>query len=263
MPRYDLLALDLDDTLLRKDLSISPRCLEAVRRCRAAGVRVTLSSGRMLRSVEPFAAKLGLEVAVISYNGALIAELPSRRVMAHHPVPAAEAEQVIDELRRARLHVNVYVDDQLYVEQLTDEARAYCARNGVEPVERPFHELPAARMTKVLAIGPPHELTRLAPIFAASHPGLHVTKSRPEYLEFMPAGINKGLGLADVAGFYGIERQRVAAVGDGPNDVEMLEYAGLGVAVANAPARVRAAADMVAPSNEEDGVAWVIDNVVL
>lgn len=263
MPRYDLLALDLDDTLLRKDLTISARSRDAVRRCRAAGVKVTLSSGRMLQSVEPFAAQLGLSVAVVCYNGAMVAELPLRKILAHHPVPAAEAARLIGELRRLGQHINLYVNDQLYVERFTKEADAYCTRNGVNAVVSPLDQLLDTDPTKVLAMGPPDELDRLAPLLAAAFPRLHVTKSRPDYLEFMLAGVDKSMGLADVARHYDVRQERVLAVGDGPNDVEMLRYAGFGVAVGNAPEQVRNAADLIAPSNEEDGVAWVIEQIVL
>lgn len=263
MPDYDLLALDIDDTLLRSDFTISRANRKALQRCREAGVIVTLATGRMLQSVLPFARELEIMGAVVAYNGAMVAEAPSGQVLEHTPVPLGRARLLIDELRACRLHVNVYINDRLFIEKQTPEAIDYCRVSGVTARVAPFSEVLQAEPTKVVAIAPPERLDELQPSLAQTFGDLHVTRSKPHYLEFMLAGVTKGLGLQAAARHHGIPRSRVAAVGDAPNDIEMIAWAGLGVAVGNASQKVQGAARVVAPGNDEDGVAWVVDHFVL
>lgn len=263
MPDYDLIALDIDDTLLRSDFTVSPANRDALRRCREAGVAVTLATGRMLQSVLTFARELEIVGAVVAYNGAMVAEAPSGRVLEHTPLPLDRARLLINQLRTCQLHINVYINDQLFIEKQTPEAADYCRVCGVQARVIPFAEILQNAPTKVVAIGAPERLDGLQPSLARSFGDLHVTRSKPHYLEFMKAGVTKGFGLQAAARHHGFPRSRVAAVGDAPNDIEMIGWAGLGVAVGNASKEVKKAARVVAPSNDEDGVAWVVDHFVL
>lgn len=265
---YRLLAVDLDDTLLDKNLRVSEGNRRALWLAREAGVVVTLATGRMFRATLPFARELGIEAPLIVYQGALVKHAASGEVVAHRPVPLDLAVDVVGRLAAKGFHVNVYLDDCLYVEKTGPESALYesISRVSAVPVGKlvPFLRARGQDPTKVLAVGKEEELDRLAQEMRALYgESLHITKSKPFFLEFSHPLANKGRALADVAAYYGFAPQEVIAVGDAENDLEMIAWAGLGVAVANARPQVLASADYVTASHEEDGVARVVEKFIL
>ncbi|MCG8401868.1 MAG: Cof-type HAD-IIB family hydrolase [Firmicutes bacterium] len=267
MSIYKLLALDLDDTLLNSGLQIPERSRRAVQAAMQAGVRVTLATGRMYRSARPYAEQLGIRDYLITYQGALTRHSVTGETLFHRPVLLDLALDVISSVRRYRYHINVYLDDFLYVAERTREGELYAAHSGVPLAAvgdlarflRERNEDP----TKVLVVAPEQRLDELAaeirPVYGDR---LHITKSKPYFLEFSHPDAHKGGSLAAIARHYGMGREEVIAVGDSYNDVEMLEYAGLGVAVGNARPDIIRRADYVCPSNENCGVAEVVEKFI-
>lgn len=261
-----LVALDLDDTLLRPDLTISPLCRQALQETAARGVKITIASGRMYRATLPYAEMLGIAgIPLMTYNGALIRFSGYGETLFHRPLPAPAAARLIKALRRIGLHINVFIDDDLYMENLSEEGKRYIGRNKV-----PFKLTPdlttilAGGPTKILAAGEPEAIIAAEKELNAEFQGeIAFVRSRPRFLECLAPGVSKGVALAKVAGFYGLDAREVMAVGDAPNDREMLAWAGVGVAMAGAPPEVRAVAGWTAPSNEEDGVAAALYRYVL
>jgi hypothetical protein len=268
MSKYKLLAVDLDDTLLNAELRVPERSRHAIGAAREAGVRVTLATGRMFRSALPFARELGVEEYLITYQGALVRHAVTGEVLFHRPVPLELALEVIEFVNRYGYHINIYLDDNLYVAKHTRESELYTAisRTPVEAVGdlAAFLKERAGNPTKVLVVAQEQLLDALAeevrPLFG-DH--LHITKSKPHFLEFSHPLANKGDALAAIARHYGVEREQVIAVGDSYNDIEMIDYAGLGVVVGNARREIRDRADYVCRSNEECGVAEVVEKFIL
>ena len=263
-PKLKLVAVDLDDTLLGPDLAVSSRNREALARARRQGVRVVLATGRMFRSARAIALALGLHDPVIAYQGALV-RWPAGEEIAHLPLPLALAREVLARIAPHGFHVNVYVDDNLYVAALTEEARRYAALSGV-PVTA-VGDLAAFLTrdpTKVLAVAPEADLGRLAFDLApfCGH-RLTMNKSKPHFLEFSHREATKGRALARLAALFGMRREEVMAIGDGYNDLDMVEYAGVGVVMGNARPEVRARADWVTAANDADGVAEAVERFVL
>lgn len=265
---YKLLAVDLDDTLLDKNLRVSEANRRALMLAQQAGVVVTLATGRMFRATLPFARELGVAAPLIVYQGALVKHSVTGEVVLHRPLPLELALDVVDRLTRRGYHVNVYLDDCLYVERTGPESALYesISRVSARPVGPllPFLKERGQEPTKVLVVGREKELDQLAaelrPLYGNS---MHITKSKPFFLEFSHPLANKGQALAAVAAYYGFSPEEVIAVGDADNDLEMIAWAGLGVAVANARPRVREVADYITASNEEDGVARVVEKFIL
>lgn len=268
MNQYKLLAVDLDDTLLNTGLQVPERSRQAILAAREAGVRVTLATGRMFRSALPFARELGMEEYLITYQGALVRHAVTGEVLFHRPVPLELALEVIELVDRYGYHINVYLDDNLYVARHTRESEQYgtFARIPVEAVGdlAAFLKERAGQPTKILVIAREQLLDRLArearPRFGEH---LHITKSKPNYLEFSHPLANKGDALAAIARHYGLEREQVIAVGDSYNDIEMIDYAGLGVVVGNARREIKERAGYVCRSNDECGVAEVVEKFIL
>jgi Cof subfamily protein (haloacid dehalogenase superfamily) len=240
---------------------LRPHTRDAIRRVRAAGVHVIVVTGRMFRSVLPYLEEAGLDDPVVCYQGAVVADPRSRRFLRHVPIPRAVALEAIDAAVDAGFHVNCYVNDRLYVAEVTPEARAYADFQDLEihavgPLRDWLHDDP----TKLVAVGDPDALDRLEDVLKPRFAGrLFISKSLPYFLEFAHPDVSKGAGLQFVADLLGFGNAETVACGDGENDRELLDWAGFRVAVANAHEEILARAQLVVPDVEHEGVALLLD----
>ena len=240
---------------------LRPRTRDALARTRATGVHVVVVTGRMFRAVRPYLEQAQLDDLVVCYQGAVVADPGTGEFLLHVPIPLSEAREAMDAVLAAGFHLNCYVDDLLYVAEVTPEARRYADFQGLE-----IHAVGDLRAwldrdpTKLVAVGDPAALdeleAQLKPGFAGR---LFISKSLPFFLEFAHPDVSKGSGLAFVADRLGFGPEETVACGDGENDRELLDWAGFGVAVANAHEDVLARADLVVPSVEEEGVAVLLE----
>ncbi|MBO8142333.1 MAG: HAD family phosphatase [Firmicutes bacterium] len=260
-----LVAVDLDDTLLNEDLAISPRSRRAIARAQKAGIAVVLATGRMFPSARPYALSLGLTGPLITYNGAMI-KTAAGNLWWHRPVPRDVALEVLDWAQSAGGAVQCYLDDRLCVPRITEEVRYYTEIAGIpaQAVGDMRRLLSEGEPTKMLSVGSPEAVRAWeADLKARFGPRLAVTISKPRFVEMLRPGVSKASALAEVARRLGVDRGDVLAIGDSFNDLEMLDWAGVGVAMGNAPPEVQAAADHVVRSNVEEGVAEAIERFVL
>jgi Cof subfamily protein (haloacid dehalogenase superfamily) len=222
---------------------------------------VIVVTGRMFRAVRPYLEAAGLDDPVICYQGAVVADPATGRFLRHVPIPLADALSAIDAVVGAGFHVNCYVDDLLYVGEVTPEARAYADFQGLEihPVG-PLREWLREDPTKLVAVGDPDALDELEAVLKPRFAGtLFVSKSLPHFLEFAHPDVSKGSGMQFVADRLGFAPADTVACGDGENDRELLDWAGFGVAVANAHRDILARAQLVVPTVDEEGVALLFD----
>jgi Cof subfamily protein (haloacid dehalogenase superfamily) len=257
-------AMDLDRTILPDTLEFTPALVRAVGRARVAGIEAIVATGRMFASARPYALQLGVTAPVICYQGALVADPATGEWLLHRPMDVALAHEVIEAVRAAGFHMNVYVDDRLFVEELNDEAVTYAGHARLEAhavgdllawLDRPT--------TKIVVVGEPEALDGLQEDLRARFDGrAFIAKSLPIFLELALPGVSKGAALEYVCGRLGIDPAAVVAFGDGANDVELLETAGLGVAVADADAALGPVAGWTVPSVDDDGVAGFLDALV-
>lgn len=254
-------ACDLDRTLIWKDAELRPRTRAAIAAARDAGMHVIFVTGRMFRSVRPYAEAAGIEDPVVCYQGAVVADPVSGRFLRHEPIPLELAREAIGAVESEGYPLNCYVDDELYVAEHTAASDAYASFQNLEVhavgdllgwLEEP--------PTKLVAVGDPVELDGLEVRVRERFGGrMFISKSLPYFLEFANAKVTKGSGLAFVADRVGFTAAETVGFGDGENDVELLEWAGYGVAVENAHPRVLAVAGFVCPPCDEEGVAQVIE----
>ena len=215
----------------------------------------------MFQSARRYALEAGLDDPVVCYQGAVVAEPVSGRWLRHEPIPLEPAREAIAAIQHKGYGLNCYVDDELYVAEITPEARRYSdfQHLTLHPVG-PLLDWLDRPPTKLVVIGDPDALDALEERMKARFgPRLYISKSLPYFLEFAAPGVTKAAGLEFLAGRLGFSAGQTVAFGDGENDVELVDWAGFGVAVANAHERVLAAADLVCPSVEEEGVAQVIE----
>lgn len=260
-----LVAIDLDDTLLNKSLTVSPRAAQAIRKAVEQGVVVTVATGRMYQSALPYARQLELDVPLITYNGALIKAVLSGKTIFHQPIVPDIAADILALCRENGWHIQSYIDDTLYVTEMNEKTQVYIKIAGVTPVIMgdKLYDMKEAP-TKMLIVDEPGRMEQIANVFYRRFAKqVYITSSKPKFLEFTHPSVNKGWAVAFLGEMLGIDREEIMAVGDSGNDVPMLEYAGLGVAMGNAKPTVQAAADVVTLSSDDDGVAEAIEKYVL
>jgi Cof subfamily protein (haloacid dehalogenase superfamily) len=267
-----LLVLDIDGTIAGTSNQVSDRVKQAVKAAQSRGVRVGIATGRMYKSALRFHHEIGADVPIMAYQGAWIQDPTTGTIHRHLPVPIATARELIDYFEQPnlldRLSVHVYRDDCLYVRKIDSDTELYIGRSGIGVT--PITDLRQAligRPTKILAMSEDVELIQqlLADLRQRYSPAeLHVTTSVPIFLETTQSGVDKGTAIDYVATeMLGITAANVLAIGDNYNDVEMLGYAGIGVAMGNAPTDVQSVANWVAPDIEADGAAVAIEKFIL
>ena len=262
-----LVAMDLDDTLLRDDWTISPRVVKAIRKAQAQGVKMTIATGRTPISTRPYAEQLGLDVPVITYHGAMIQQVLSGDILFRRVIPSALAAEIVQDVAGRGVYAQVYLKDRVITPEHNDWSREYARISSVIIEEANLTTVLSQEpegVEKILLMGEESELDQLAPLLRQCYgKKVHVTKSKPFFLEITDGSVNKGVALAALAEHYGIDQSEVMAIGDSLNDLEMINYAGLGVAMGNARPEIQARADIITASNEEDGVAEAIESYVL
>jgi Cof subfamily protein (haloacid dehalogenase superfamily) len=224
---------------------------------------VIVVTGRMVQSLARVMAPAALGEPAVCYQGAVVVDGGGRWLL-HEPLELGLAREALAAVGAEGYEPNVYVDDELYVARLTDEAREYAGFQGLEV--HAVGDLGAwldRDPTKLVCVGDPDALDDLGVRLREQFAGrLYVTKSLPHFLELATVGVTKASGLAFLAEHEGFSPERTVAFGDGENDVELVEWAGYGVAVANAHDRVKDVADWVCPPASEEGVAAVLEALV-
>ena len=264
MFKYKFVAIDLDDTLLNHDLKISERASQAIARAKQAGIYITLSTGRMYRSALPYARELEIDLPIITYQGALVKNPGSGETLAHYPLSLEYARKIISRVKSLGYHINIYINDTLYIEKRTPHSDRYEKISGIasQPVGDLLNFL-QEDPTKLLISAEEYQLDQLSEEFAKEFgKNVHITKSKPYFLEFSHPLATKGHALSVLAEKYGVLREEVIAIGDSYNDLEMIDYAGLGVLVGNARQELKKHADYVTVAPSGDGVAEVIEKFI-
>lgn len=256
-----MLALDMDGTLLREDMTVSPANQAAVAQCLNEGATVVLATGRIYRSTLPYASlwpEHSLWVA--ASNGADVRPLGGERPLYQRLMPLNVAREIARWAVGAGLYLKTYMDDLLLVPRVTAETLRFSRLFRVPYVVAP--DLAAAITAapiKMVLLDDPQRIGELErQVIAWWGDGVAVTASTPDGIEIMAPGVSKGAALQRLADHLGLAAQNVAAVGNERNDLSMITWAGFGGVVANAPANVRAAAPRVVPHHEADGVAHFI-----
>lgn len=241
--RLRLLALDLDGTVIGRDLTMDPRDVEAVRRVEAAGLRVIVCTGRPFPGALPWVRQLGLTSPFICYQGAQVRTVDGEMLL-DHGVPHDLAMEVVRFCRERDLHVQAYLHDELIVDRDRPEAQEYARVAGMEVHEVGDLDRAMGPTTpKLVVVAPPPVIERLQAEFRERWAGrLYAASSLPNYLEITHPHADKRQALEFLCGRFGIPHEETVAVGDGRNDEPMLAWAGLGYAVEGAPPEVVAAA---------------------
>lgn len=263
---YKVLASDIDNTLTASAREVAPETYAAVRRAVDAGIKVVLSTGRGYKGALHICRALDLHGPVINYGGARVNDIDTGEALLSEAVPPELILELLELARELNVHAQIYQGDGIVYERenaLADKYASYLAINRV--IDPDIRKKQWANVPKVLYIMEPERVIMLEPMLVKRFEGrLEVCLSNPAYIEFTEAGIGKGSALKWLAEeYWGIKREDIAAIGDNTLDNSMLAYAGLAAVVENGAAATLALADIITPSCAENGVGWLIDNVLL
>nr|PZN68852.1 MAG: hypothetical protein DIU55_13645 [Bacillota bacterium] len=261
--QYDLVISDLDGTLLRDDKTISERTKEAVKRFEAAGGRFSFATGRGIHASRRYFQELGLRTPLVLLNGSLLYDPVTDRELVVHPLDPEAVAAVWPLLEEAGLDILVHQTRRAVVRELTPRIEEHLHLDGITvDVQPDLSPATCGTLVKILSIGEPEQMERAEAAIAAAGLPVTVVRSFRTYLEVLSPISGKGTGLRALLAHLGIPRERVLAVGDYLNDIDLLAEAGLAVAVQNAHPALRAVAQRETLSNMEDGVAAVLDALV-
>ena len=268
---YSIIALDLDGTLTNSEKIITLRTFDALMKAQREGVRLVLASGRPTFGIAALANQLQLADYggyVLSYNGGRIIDWCEKTVIFSQVVDQKLVPILYDFAEKAQLPIVTYLPEAILAsknegEYLAEEARingmpVVVAQNFVEEAMQI-----SGGSTKFLIPGEPELLIQLeSEMKAALSEQMEVFRSAPFFLELPPKGIDKAQSLQRLLTHLGLERESLMAFGDGFNDLSMIQFAGQGVAMANAVEEVKSIADFVTTSNEEDGIAHALEQLL-
>ncbi len=261
-----MVAVDLDGTLLRSDHTVSAVNARAIEQAVAHGVPVVLASARPPRSVAKLAMTLPIDNSQVHYNGALIHDRDKDKHSFHLPIPPRLARAVVKTARRCNRKVIVSAEilDKWYTDQVDDRYVTETARHFAPDHVGPLRSFLHKAVTKLMFAGPPDMLGAVNAALQhkfADRIQRHVCDTT--LIQVAHRDADKSHAVARIADERGVKPEQVLAIGDAPNDTQLLRWAGVGVAVANGWVATRNAADVIAPPNDDDGVAWAIDRYVL
>jgi Cof subfamily protein (haloacid dehalogenase superfamily) len=268
-----LLVLDIDGTIAGKSNNLSPRVKEAIAATQAKGIQVAIATGRMYRSALRFYQQIDSQLPLIAYQGAWIQDPNTGKVHRHVPIKREIAWELLNYFEKPQwqwdlpLSVHFYINDELYVREITKETQDYGDRSNITPIAVGDLRKTLQEPTKILALCDDANLIQKLLENVRQHYSteeLYITTSVPTFFEATNPQVNKGIGVRYLAeDLMGLDRNNVMAIGDNFNDLEMLEYAGIGVAMGEAPEDVKQIADWVTTGVEEDGAAVAIEKFLL
>ena len=264
--KYKALFLDVDDTLLCNSRQVSKGNLEAIRRAQDAGIFVTIATGRGFLGSTGVWKQFDVEGPVIVYGGAMIVDTRTQETMRISPIEPSLIREALLYAKELGIHAQIYQGDTIIFEQVNEFTDRYLDFLHLPYIEDPeFINKEWQDTPKVLAYAEPGEQERaMAARFRERFAGrLEVASSKPGFIELNQYGVNKGTALVHTAGLLGILPEETVAVGDNTLDLQMVQMAGLGVCVGNGQQVVKDVADVIAPACADDGVAWVIDHILL
>ncbi len=268
--RFRMIAADLDYTLLDEESKISERNKKAIQEAVSRGVMFIIATGRMFKTSVAYMndLKIDCDWPLINYHGALIKTSRSNKTIYHCPLENSQAVELIEEAHRKDCHVSLFIGDNLYVREENEHTRYYRSLTNIDlqPVGdlAIFLKKRGVNPTKLSIISWDGRIDKIETELKEHYADeLTILQSRPYFLEITDKKATKGQALRWLAGKMGIAADEIIAFGDGYNDLDMVSYAGLGVAVGNAKQAVKDAASLITSAHNEDGVAEVIENYVL
>lgn len=266
---YKLVALDMDGTLLDGEKKITERTFKAIKEAREKGVKIVLSTGRPIEGVERFLEKLELnsdEDYVITYNGSLVQAVKSKKAICDKALTGKDLKEIYRLSQELNVNIHAFVRERgLVTPKPSKYTDVEAEINKIDYTIVDFHEIDDNEIVvKIMLIDEEEILDKaIAKLPKELYEKYHCAKSMPFFFEILNRDANKGVALELLAHHLDIQRSELIAMGDEANDIEMVKYAGMGIAMENATEKVKEVAKYITAKNTEDGVAKAIEKFIL
>lgn len=258
-----MIATDIDGTIVKWGSEISPAVKNCINEVQKNGVKVVLVTGRMHCSTVQVAKLLNLQTPIISYQGGLIKDFNGKTLYENN-LPSNYAKEIIKWGRKNHIHLNLYLDDKLYVEEDNDIVKYYTDGKFIDYTVCSFDDLKIENVNKILAIDlqNPDKVTGWVKELKEKYPDLYIVKSTPFFCEIGSGKAKKSLGVKFLSEMWNIEPEDVLTIGDQNNDIDLVKCGGIGVAMGNATPELKACADYITDTVENDGFAKAVEKFV-
>lgn len=267
--KYKLIAIDLDGTLLMNGKSINEENIKAIEYAKSKGVIVVIATGRVTTSGRVFADKLGLETYVISSNGARAYDIKNKKVVYEDGMDIDVAKSLTDYFETLGTYYHAYVDDVMYARYEREQLLFYTEQNIGLPKELQMDirvcddfydvfEKNRSKISKVMTITEDVGLLKEVKEYLSNNKKIITMTSNWNNIEVMNSTVGKGNALMHLSDIIGIRREEVISIGDNDNDISMIKWAGMGIAMGNAIEEVKKAANDITGNCEDNGVAAAI-----
>lgn len=264
MPKIKMVATDIDGTIIDWNLGhFTPNVKACIKNLCANGIKVVLVTGRMHCACDHIVNELNLDTPVVSYQGGLIKDKAGKTLYEQN-LDVGCAKQIIKWAKDNDIHINLYIEDKLYVEKDNDIVKKYTDGKFVPYTVCNFENLEIKNVNKILAIdyNDAEKVTGWVSMLQEKFPELYIVKSTPYFCEIGSSQAKKSLGVEFLAKYWGLKKEEILTIGDQNNDIELLKSGGIKVAMGNASEQLKECADYITDSVENDGFVKAIDKYV-
>jgi len=268
-----MVVIDMDGTLLNSNDEISSTNIAAIKQVLSKKIKVVIATGRILSAIKRYTNALGLDSLIISANGALVSDINGTNIIFERMMDSKAAIKCVEIAKHYNIYYHIYINNTLYTEKLAYTSSWYDKLNKELPLEEqiPIKVIKDGiaivtnnnKILKFVMIDDNTDKLTKARNEISKIDSVSVTASLSNNFEVMANGVSKGLGVKILAEHYGIALDEVVAIGDSENDIAMFKEVGLSIAMGNAIDEVKRIADHIAPTNDEDGVAYALRNYLI
>ena len=258
-----MIATDIDGTILPWANDFTPGLRNCIKKLQQNGVKVVLVTGRMHSSAIHVAKDLGLDTPIISYQGGLIKDIDGNTIH-EEDMAISTAKEIIEWSRKENIHLNLYLDDKLYVEKDDDEVKQYTQGKYIEYTVESFDNLGINKVNKLLAIdfNDADRVTGWVEYLKGKYPDLYIVKSTPYFCEISSPTAKKSIGVNYLREMWGFKKEEVLTIGDQNNDIDLVTCGGIGVAMGNATEELKACADYITDTVDNDGFVKAVEKFI-
>ncbi|MBN2221828.1 MAG: sugar-phosphatase [Vallitaleaceae bacterium] len=265
---YKLIALDMDGTLLNEDKTISNRTKEAIRELKSKGKKVVLATGRPIHGVKRYVKELDLfdhDDYIVTFNGALVQSTTTNEILLNHPLSLDAYYELYELSKELSVHIHALTDTSVITPKDNPYTQIEAEINQIPLIEQSVESVSKDTLiVKIMFIDEAKKLDQIEKVLPQwVRDQYTIVRSAKIFLEFLNPLVDKGVGVQAVANKLGLSHENIICVGDAGNDLAMIQYASLGVAMGNATEELKLAANYITHSNNEDGVAHVIEKFML
>lgn len=256
-------ATDIDGTILPYNGEFTTGVKNCIKRLQDNGIKVVIVTGRMHEGAKKIAERLDLNTPIVSYNGGYI-KTPDGKIIYEKNLPSEYTKEIIEWAHQNNVHINLYADDKLYSEKDDDEIKRYASYQQLDYTVKDFSEISFDRVHKLLAIdyNDANRVTDWVTTMSAKYPDLYIIKSTPFFCEFSTKEATKACAVLFLTDYWGLKKEEVLTIGDQDNDIELLKAGGISVGMANGTDNLKAHADYITDTVDNDGFVKAIEKFV-